>query len=291
MVNSPFSYIGNKYKILSQILPKLNSTDFSEFVDVFAGSGLVAINSEYNEIVLNDNNKNLIELIEYFYINSSKKIINDVETLISDYKLTYSFKFGKQKYPTIKNEGLSNYNREGYNALKDDYNQNQTPDKLLVLLIYGFNHYLRYNSKGEFNVPVGKMDVSTSIYEKIINYSEGLQKKNITFSTLDFLEESLYNSIEALYYFDPPYLITTAPYNTFWSKNNERELYELLDKLDSENKKFALSNVFECNGKENTILKEWSKKYNVNVIEKQYKNSNYRKRIKTGTIEVLITNF
>ena len=42
-------------------------------------------------------------------------------------------------------------------------------------------------------------------------------------------------------------------YNDGWNETNERELLTLLDNLDRNNIKFALSNVLENKGKSNEI--------------------------------------
>lgn len=78
-----------------------------------------------------------------------------------------------------------------------------------------------------------------------------------------------------------------------WSEDYERELLNLLDIINSKGGKFALSNVTEHKGKENTILKEWSKNYNTHYLIKDYNNCNYQTKVKTGnsSIEVLITNY
>ena len=65
MINSPLNYIGNKYKLLNQIMPYLNEKS-DKFVDIFAGSGLVGLNSDCKEVILNDNNEITIELLNYF---------------------------------------------------------------------------------------------------------------------------------------------------------------------------------------------------------------------------------
>jgi len=54
-----------------------------------------------------------------------------------------------------------------------------------------------------------------------------------------------------------------------------------------------LSNVLENKGKSNDILKEWSKKYNINHLNNTYGNCNYHAKDKStsGTDEVLITNY
>ena len=94
-----------------------------------------------------------------------------------------------------------------------------------------------------------------------------------------------------MFYFDPPYLITNAPYNGGWTLEDESDLLDLLDELNSKGEKFVLSNVFLSNGKTNHQLINWSKKYNVISIERQYRNSNYRKKNLTDTQEVIIKNF
>src|SRR5690606_18079391 len=112
----------------------------------------------------------------YFYETSSVKIVESIELIIRKYKLTYSRIKPKDYYKVYKYEGLSNYNREGYLKLRDSYNKKPTPEKLLVLLIYGFNHYIRFNSKGKFNVPVGKVDFSESIFNKTVKFANEIKE-------------------------------------------------------------------------------------------------------------------
>lgn len=101
-----------------------------------------------------------------------------------------------------------------------------------------------------------------------------------------------------LVYCDPPYLITTGSYNDGkrgfkdWTIKEELELLSLLDGLDEHGIYFALSNVFTHKGLTNDNLIEWSKKYNVNYIDKSYANCSYHfKDRATKTIEVLVTNY
>ena len=96
-------------------------------------------------------------------------------------------------------------------------------------------------------------------------------------------------------YCDPPYLITCASYNEQdgWSETEERQLLNLLDELNNNGIKFALSNVLENKGNSNDILKEWSKKYTVHYLNNTYGNCNYHTKDKSmnSTVEVLITNY
>lgn len=289
MISNPISYPGNKNKLVSQIIPII--PDANVFVDIFCGSAVVAANSRSDKVVLNDKNKFVLEILKYQYDNSFDEIVSDVEKIIEKYELTYSRKKEKGFYIEKKHEGLSHYNKRGFDLLKKDYNLDHDVRKLFVLLIYGFNHYLRFNSKGKFNVPVGKVDFSESIFKKLKEFELDFRKKEVEFFNFDFENEELYKYDDAVYYFDPPYLITTAPYNVLWNEDDDSRLLSLLDKLNSKGKKFALSNVFLSNGKENTALKEWAKKYNVHVMKRQYRNANYQKINITDSIEVLITNY
>ena len=75
--------------------------------------------------------------------------------------------------------------------------------------------------------------------------------------------------------------------------DTEEEIVLVDGQLNENGVRFALSNVFENKGKSNDILKEWSKKYNVNYLNNTYGNCNYHARDKSdnSTIEVLITNY
>lgn len=290
MINSPLNYIGNKYKLLNQIMPYLNEKS-DKFVDIFAGSGLVGLNSDCKEVILNDNNAITIELLNYFKNNEAEKIIDNMDNIIKKYGFTDTYRKGNKFYIEEKHEGLSKYNKKPFNQLKEDYNNKPTIDKLFALTVYGFNHYIRFNSNGIYNVPVGKVDYSRSLREKTKEYTKAFKEKEIKILNNDFRNKELYIDRNAIYYFDPPYLITDAPYNVKWNEKDEKDLLNRLDELNNNNMKFALSNVIESNGKENILLKQWCKKYHVFYMDRKYLNSNYRKKNITIAKEVLITNY
>lgn len=67
----------------------------------------------------------------------------------------------------------------------------------------------------------------------------------------------------------------------------------MLDEANLHGAKFALSNVLYNKGKENEILRDWCRKYNVHHLNHTYSNCSYHAidRDKTTTDEVLITNY
>jgi len=150
---------------------------------------------------------------------------------------------------------------------------------------------LRFNGKGDFNVPVGNVDFNRNAYNALCDYFEQVQRKNIEWHSEDF--KQFLNGIEYqdddLIYLDPPYLITFSEYNKLWNEETESELLRTLDNLDERGVKFAISNVTHYKGKVNDIFLDWATKYNSYPIKSNYIsfNDNSNKIFK----EVLITNF
>lgn len=292
MLYSPLNYQGNKSRIVDCLI-ELIPDDTTSIREIFCGSAVFSFSSEVTQIYLNDVNTYILDLIKYFHSTDALKIIEQADKVISDYGLTNSFYESKVLYPEYKHEGLSRYNKVAYNHLRDDYNKDKDISKLFVLLIYGFNHYLRFNSKDEFNVPVGKVDFVKALRDKTKAYCDAIKVKQLYITNFDFREPMLYDKVEktTLFYFDPPYLITHAPYNMFWREQDEIDLLNLLDRLNIDNYRFILSNVSQSNGKRNDLLCEWMQKYNVRHIHRQYLNSSYQKKNISKADEVVISNF
>ena len=73
MIKNPISYPGNKNRLLEQLIPELPS-NIDSFVDVFCGSGVVAVNSNAPKIICNDINNHTIEVLKYFYEKNFEEI-------------------------------------------------------------------------------------------------------------------------------------------------------------------------------------------------------------------------
>lgn len=133
--------------------------------------------------------------------------------------------------------------------------------------------------------------------ENLITFVNKLHESNIEFSNKDFVDFDLSSlGPQDFVYCDPPYLITTGSYNDGnrgfkdWSIREEEELYALLDNLNEQNIRFALSNVLMHKGEINESLLKWSKKYKVIHLNNDYANSSYNTK-RGGSDEVLITNY
>ena len=292
MLYSPLNYQGNKSRIVDYLLALLPN-DTTSIREIFCGSAILSFASQVNQIHLNDINSYILDLIRYFHNNQAETIIAQADEVIERYGLTNTFYQGRAIYPEFQHEGLSRYNKDAYNLLRADYNADKDIVKLFVLLIYGFNHYLRFNNKDEFNVPVGKVDFVKTLRDKTKAYCNAIRNKQLHITNLDFRCEQLYIGAEqtTLFYFDPPYLITQAPYNISWTEQDERDLLNLIDGLNDNGYRFMLSNVSQSNGKRNNLLCDWMQKYNVRHIHRQYLNSSYQKKNLSAADEVVISNF
>lgn len=304
LISSPLNYIGGKYKLLPQLLPlfpKVHGT----FVDLFCGGCNVGINVlSADNIVFNDTDKNLIYLCNTFKNLDKEILLEMIESIIEQYSLSRSDIYGYGFYNCESSSGLGAYNKDGFLKLRDDFNNHKNFDyryyvMLYVLVVYSFNNQMRFNSKGKFNLPVGKRDYNEKMQNKLSLFVDRLKNGNYEFSCIDFenFDISKYGANDFIYA-DPPYLITCATYNeqNGWNAEKEKALYVFLDKATDIEIKFALSNVLRSEGKENKLLIDWLEKnksrYNAIHLNYNYSNSNYQKKDrKTGSEEVLITNY
>ena len=280
-IKSPLNYTGGKYKILESVVEAFPK-DIKTFVDVFAGGFNVGINVSAERIICNDQITYLIGLFQLFQKTEINELLKQIRGIIEKYQLTQQ-------------------NKEGYYALREDYNKSRDIIKLFVLTCYAFNHQIRFNNSHEFNSPFGRnrSSFNSNIEKNLTQFCQALQEKNIEFSNVDFMElDYSFLGENDLVYCDPPYLISTGNYNDGnrgfkdWKEKEEQELLGLLDKLNSKGIRFALSNVLYHKGMSNELLIEWSKKYKIHYIDKTYSNCNYQfKERNAVTVEVLVTNY
>ena len=303
MIQSPLNYTGGKFKLLPQILP-LFPKNINRFFDFFCGGCNVSINVNCNEIICIDKNRNLIYLYQTFQNIDKEVIFEWIYEIISKYGLSLVSKYGYKFYNCEGSKGLGAYNKEPFKRLRDDFNKYENLDyfyyvMLYVIIVYAFNNQIRFNSKGEFNLPVGKRDFNERMQNKLSNFIDKMKNQNYKFICKDFRNFDIDNFISNDFvYADPPYLITCATYNENggWNENDEIDLLNFLDEVNNKNIKFALSNVLYSNGRENQFLTEWIQKnkniYKVIHLNKSYANSNYQKKDKISkSDEVLIINY
>ena len=288
-IKSPLNYTGGKFKLLPQILP-LFPNDIDTFVDVFGGGFNVGINVDAKRVVYNDLMEQVAELVDWICKVDAKEAILLIENDIKKFSL-----HRHKPYEKFTKEEEEQY-KLNHKLMRAEYNQEKNPQKLYSLVCTSFSNQIRFNSKGDYNMPSGKRDFNTQLKKRFEDFSIAAKSKHITFLNEDFRDVITMPIRDSdLFYFDPPYLGSVASYNENggWTEKDEKELHSVLDSIHDIGGRFALSNVMENKGVENTLLKMWSLKYNVHYLNHSYGNCNYQAKDKSkdSTVEVLITNY
>lgn len=297
IIRSPFFYVGDKYKLMPQ-LKQLMSDNIDNYIEPFVGGGSSFLNSKGKKYILNDVNIYVIKLHKELkkYTGNKDLLLKKLYGIIDKYGLSCSYRNItvpnelKKIYPKTY---YAKYNKAGYIRLRADFNKDKTNIlKLYILLIYGFNHMIRFNSAGEFNLPVGNVDFNKNVYNALSNYLDFIEKKEIIFYNYDyqkFLEQISFTQ-NSYVFLDPPYLISMSEYNKLWNEDKEKELCNYLDKLNEKGIKFGITNLITHKGKTNTTFSTWAKKYYIYDINSNYISFNDN-TIKADTKEIFVTNY
>ena len=273
LIKSPLNYVGGKYKLLNEILPLF--PEVNTFTDLFGGGMNVSINEKCNKVVYNDIETHVVDLLQHLHTTDVNEAVTAIDKLIEKFD-------------------LSKTNAEGYNALRDYYNQDPSdPMVFYTLVCYAFNNQIRFNKNGQYNMPFGKnrSSFNDTLRAKFVAFVEALHNKDCTFSNKDFRDFDFSSlGTDDFVYADPPYFNSVAAYNENggWTEEHEKALLSILDNLNNKGIKFALSNNLKYN---NPLLTAWMQKYTVHYLNANYSNCNYQKKDKSPDIEVLITNY
>lgn len=300
-IKSPLNYVGGKTRLLQQIIP-LFPKDVRLFVDLFCGGCNVGINADCNRVLFNDREESIIQLFRLWKDRPKEETLAAILSIINAFGLSDSTLHGYGFYGCESSAGLAEFNREPYSRLKEFLNEMPRTDAyfdhLFVAITFSFNNQIRFNSKGAFNVPVGKRDFNLKLRTNLDRFIDALKRRPSSFTSLDFERfdfDALTNS--DFVYADPPYLITQAPYNEGgkWTAAEEGRLLGILEYLDRRNIRFALSNALESKGLKNEYLETWLKghsNFRCHHLVCSYSNSGYLRKDRTSaTDEVLITNY
>lgn len=295
-VKSPIFYMGNKYDLLHELLPRFpKENDVGTFIDLFGGSGTISLNAPYKNIIYNELNINIVNLLNMMKNENSQDLINHIENRINEYHLprvTTDLRYVDKELREKENQNYLRF-RTFYNLSFRDVKD------LYTLTFYSFCNCIRFNSNNEFNMPFGNRCLLDTHKEQIIETNKILNNKNIIIKNKDAFEllENIKDNEDNLFiYLDPPYSNTTAIYNENrafggWTFEEDNKLFNELDRLNKLGVKWAMSNVLVNKGKENTHIKEWAKKNNYEIIYLENKTYSTFGTGNSQSLEVLIVNY
>ena len=111
---------------------------------------------------------------------------------------------------------------------------------------------LRFNQKGEFNIPVGNVDFNKNVLDALQDYFDRTMLRKITTCSLhykDFLTETKFKRDDFVY-LDPPYYpLNDTAYFTQYDKSDfntedQMDLKQNIDTLTDKGCKVLLSNSY-----------------------------------------------
>ncbi|WP_207627215.1 DNA adenine methylase [Photorhabdus tasmaniensis] len=230
MNKTVLKWAGSKARIIDKLLPHLPAG--KRFVEPFAGSCAVMMNTDYDEYLIADINSDLI--------NMYQQIKDNVELFIEFSRDFFKF-----------------YNDEhGFYLLRDKFNSALPKCRssliravwFLYLNRHCFNGLCRYNKSGHFNTPFGKYKSVYFPENEIRAFAEKAQRA--TFICTDWKETLQLVKADDVVYCDPPYLDKfTGYYSNHFSVSEQHELTDALIILHNESgNPIVVSNSMEAKG-------------------------------------------
>ncbi len=271
----PFvKWAGGKRSIIDKLI-KLVPEDFNTYYEPFIGGGAMLFELQPKKAVINDYNKELINVYEC--IKDENKFSNMCSEL-NKHEMNHS----EEYYYQIRN---LDKDKKKFNRLIDYKRAART----IYLNKACFNGLYRVNSKNEFNVPYGKKNkVNTYDGSNLGIIHCLLNLFDIKILSTDF-EEAVKDAKKGDFiYFDPPYDSDTSAFNSYtengFDKEEQRRLAKVFKEMDKRGCYVMLSNY-------NTVLiKELYKDYNFNYITAQ-RNIGAKAKDRKIVEEVIITNY
>ena len=277
-------YRGGKSNEISSIekhIPRYKG----RYIEPFFGGGALYFHLEPKRAVINDINSKLMAFYsgvknDYSHL---RKELDEVEKI---------YEANRREFDALKrqtpNERVEDKNEALYYQLRDMFNdltEKKYSDALLYFFINktAYSGMIRYNSKGEYNVPFGRYEhLNTSLVTK--KHSELLANTEIY--NMDY--KPIFDMAESddFMFLDPPYDCIFSDYGNEEYKdgfNNECHITLAEDFKNLNCKALLVIGRTPLTEKlyGNMIIDEYAKTYSVNI----------RNRFKSATTHILVANY
>ena len=250
----------------------------ANWVEPFFGTGVVGFNSPVggNRIV-GDTNPHIIN----FY----NEIMNGEIT--PQNMRTYLEREG-QLLLTAEDSGYAYY-RE----VKNRFNQEHSPFDFIFLSRAGFNGMMRFNRRGEWNIPFCKKPnrflpaYITKICNQVEKVQQEIHKYNWEFDNVSFLDTIQRAQAGDFIYCDPPYYGRYVDYYNGWTQKDEEALFDALLHTPAH---FILSTWHHNEYRNNEMINRFWNHFNVETKDHSYHGGG-RLENRHAIVEALVFNF
>ncbi|MFA5948149.1 MAG: Dam family site-specific DNA-(adenine-N6)-methyltransferase [Candidatus Gracilibacteria bacterium] len=277
-------YRGGKSKEIPNLIKHI--PNFSgKYIEPFFGGGALFFYLQPKKAIINDINSKLMSF--YFGVKNNFESLKDELTEIENI-----YMMNRKKYEELKsidpNKRVEDQNEYLYYEIREMFNdltKKKYSDAALYFYInkIAYSGMIRYNAKGEFNVPYGRYkNINTSLVTKL--HSKLLSNTEIY--NLDYFEIFKMATVEDFMFLDPPYDCVFSDYGNIEHKDgfNEQNHIELANRYKQLKCK-ALMVIGRTLLTEklygDMIVDEYSKSYAVNI----------RNRFKSEASHILISNY
>ena len=214
----PLKIQGIKTKLVSFIMHNVKWDGQGRWVEPFLGSGVVVLNVNPEKALLADTNEHII----HFY-----RAIQTGE--INPYDLRC---FLEREGSALKEKG-----QDHYYELRERFNAHHSSFDFLFLNRACFNGMMRFNSKGEFNVPFCRKPERfgqayiTKICNQVAWALERIKGKDWHFTVQDWRDTLSQIEDSDFVYLDPPYNDRHTDYYNQWRDSDADGLARAVKKL------------------------------------------------------------
>lgn len=192
-MKSFLKWAGGKYKIKDRIILGLPKS--SRLIEPFVGSASIALNTDYSEYILNDINKDLINLF----------------IVIKEHNIDF-IKYAKFKFEDSNTEAQYYVNRNTFNTTEHIWEKSAL---FIYLNKHCFNGLFRVNQQNKFNVPFGRYKCPVFPETELLNFYNKFKYAHML--CMDYLNTMDLAVPGDVVYCDPPYspLIQTSNFTAY----------------------------------------------------------------------------
>ena len=270
----PIKCQGIKTKLVPMILRNIERDPEGLWIEPFLGSGVVALNVAPRRALLADSNPHIIR----FY--------QAVKDGAIDGATTRAF---------LEREGreLSAHGQDYYYHVRERFNSEGNPLDFLFLNRSCFNGVIRFNRRGEFNVPFGHKPQRfapayiTKIVNQVEKFRAAINMFDWNFVCQDFQSTIRQASDGDFIYCDPPYVGRHTDYYNDWNEHSEKLLHGELKDIEA---RFMLSTWHSNEHRENKFLQTLWSEFTVSTREHFY-HVGAREVNRKPMLEALVTNY
>lgn len=244
------------------------------WIEPFLGSATVVLNVQPRRALLADNNPHIIR----FYQAIQDGEIDGATT---------------RRFLEKHGQCLEAQGKAYYYHVRDRFNAHGNPLDFLFLNRSCFNGVIRFNRRGEFNVPFGHKPKRfapayvTKIVNQVDRFQSAMRFCDWQFACQDYLSTLHQATARDFVYCDPPYIGRHTDYFNRWDVEAERALHRILSRCRA---RFMLSTWHSNQHRTNDFIQTLWNDFAI-ATQKHFYHVGAREKNRKPILEALVMNY